>query len=519
MCTHTDGFAIGSRMNLRALTLGLALLATAGGALAQEPATQPASPMRATVQPVAQALAEQIVMPVGRGTLVDFNEPIKRATVTDPTVAEVSILSPRQVMVSAKAMGTSQVILWDKDERQLALEVVVEMDLTAIKQAISRAAPGSNIEARAVRDAVVLNGTVADVDTADHVLEIARIMSPNVRSQIRVAGEQQVLLRCTVAEVDRNSTRELGINGWLAGDNVRDMFLVNQLDGINPVNIGAGRDQNILTPNGMAFGTDRSEGLPLRSRPSLSLGFPRVQMQLFIAAMRENGLVRVLAEPNLVALNGQDAKFLVGGEIPYPVPAATGTPGIEFREFGIQLKFLPVVIGRQMIRLTVAPTISEPDLSLAVNGVPGLRSRSASTTIELASGSTIAIAGLLNEQVRGAARKIPGVGDVPVLGALFSSVEYQRNTTELVILVTPELVSSMQPDQVALVPGDRMTGPNDFELFGLGLVEGKPAPDDSTPDEALLTRPGVKMRKYSSPPDQMSMHGPWGHAEAHEAVQ
>ncbi|MBI4581747.1 MAG: pilus assembly protein N-terminal domain-containing protein [Planctomycetes bacterium] len=474
--------------------------------------------MQVNLQPVAEAAATRLSIPAGRGVLVDVSEPLKRASVANPDIADVTVLSPRQLLVAGKAPGITELVLWDGNEKQVAFTVIVEMDVTEIKEAIRRAVPGADVDVRPVRESLLLTGVVPTVDLAERALEIARILTPNVTNQLTIAGEQQVLLRCTVAEVNKSCTRQLGINGWLAGDNVRDMFAVNQIDGINPVNIGAAREQNILTPNGMIFATDRTDGLPLRAAPTLSLGFPRVQMQLFLQAMRNNGLVRVLAEPNLVALNGQEARFIVGGEIPYPVPAATGTPGVEFKEFGIQLRFLPSVIGRQMVRLTVAPTVSEPDFSLALNGVPGLRSRGASTTIELTSGSTIAIAGLLSDDIRGSARKIPALGDVPVLGALFSSVSYQRSTTELVILVTPELVSGMSPDQVPTVPGQHITEPNDFELMGLGLLEGKPAPDERGPEAALETEIDPRVKKYSSPPEQMSLHGPWGHAEASEAA-
>lgn len=477
------------------------------------------STMEVSLQTIAAEATRTITIAMGRGVLVDATENLKRASVANPEVADVAIMSPKQVMVTGKSPGVTELMLWDADERQAAFTVLVEMDVTEIREAIRQAVPGADVEVRPVRDSLVVSGTVPTVDMADRVLEIANILTPNVANQMSIAGEQQVLLRVTVAEVDKSSTRQLGINGWLAGDNLRDVFVVNQIDGINPVNIGAGRAQDILTANGMAFGTDIAEGLPLRATPTLSLGFPRVQMQLFLQALRENGLVRILAEPNLVALSGQEAKFIAGGEIPYPQPSSTGTPGIEFREYGIQLKFLPSVIGRQMIRLTVAPTVSEPDFSIQVLGVPGLRSRGAATTIELASGSTIAMAGLLSDEIRGVAQKVPALGDVPVLGALFSSVSYQRNTSELVILVTPELVGAMGPDQVSDVPGQFITEPNDFELFGLGMLEGKPQPDELGPEAALENTIDPRIRKFSSPPEQMSLHGPWGHAETGEVAQ
>jgi|GEM_PF-239524 len=485
------------------------------------------STMQATIQRVSDASRKHMRLTVGRGLLIDLSEPLKRASVADPNIADVSVLSPLQVLVTGKAIGTTEVILWDNQDRQVVFEVTVEMDLSEIKEAISRAAPGSQVDVRAVRDTVILSGLVADVDAVDRITEIAKILTPNIQNQLRVAGEQQVLLRCTVAEVSKQAARQLGVNGWIAGDNVRDMFAVNQLDGINPVNIGGAPTANIIQPGGIPFATD-VDGLPLLpppTGPELSLGFPRIQMQLFFRALRENNLLRVLAEPNLVALSGQEASFLAGGEFPVPVPqggANSNTITIEYREFGVQLTFQPTVIGRQMIRLKVAPEVSEPDFTLGVvlagTTVPGLSQRRAETTIELAAGSTIAIAGLLSERVVGIARQVPGLGDVPVLGALFRSVNYQKNQTELVILVTPELVSAMHPDQVPTVPGHSYQSPDDFELFGLGLLEGEPAIDETEPAAALETDIEPRYRKFQSPPEQLSLHGPWGHAERWETT-
>jgi pilus assembly protein CpaC len=289
------------------------------------------------------------------------------------------------------------------------------------------------------------------------------------------------------------------------------------------VNIGAAGSQNIIQPGGLVFATDK-DGLNLLQATTLSIGFPRVQMQLFFQALRENDLLRVLAEPDLVAVAGQEAKFLVGGEFPVPVPQSAGTGGvtitIEWKRFGIQLVFVATPIDRDMIRLRVAPVVSDLDFTAAVQLqgflVPGIRERRAETTIELANGSTIAIAGLLSDSSRGAVRKVPAVGDIPVLGALFSSVQYQRDQTELVILVTPELASAMNPDQVAPVPGQYMTEPNDWQLFGLGLLEGEPEPDPDEPELAVKTDVPVRNRKWTAPPTQMSLHGPWGVADEAE---
>ncbi len=471
------------------------------------------------------ATSQQIALSVGRSAILELSEPVKRVQTATAEIAEVKVLSPRQVLITGKAVGRTQVLLWDEREGQLIVSVLVQLDLAELQAAIAQIAPGADVQARAIQETVVLSGSVPDVDSATRIEEIARAFSPKMQNLMKVAGMHQVMLRCTVAEVNKRAIRQLGINGWMAGDNLRDIFAVNQIAGINPVNIGGQvAVPNIIQDGGIPFITDRSVGLPLTPRPQLSIGFPRVQMQLFFQAMRENDLLRVLAEPNLVALSGQEASFLAGGEFPIPVPqGAYGTVTIEYRQYGVRLKFTPTVIGRQMVRLKVTPEVSEQDFTNAIQlggyVVPGLRSRTATTMIELASGSTIAIAGLLSEQTRGISQKVPGLGDVPALGALFSSVDYQKNLTELVILVTPELVDGMQPDQVPPVPGQFMTDPNDWELFGLGMVEGQPAPDTSDDSAALEMGYAPKYRKVRSSPEQMSLHGPWGPADPVEAVQ
>ena len=498
---------------------------------------------------------QEILILAGRSVVIDLSEPMARCQIADPEVAAVSILSPRQIVMTSKRAGSTQLIVWDASEGQVTMPVTVQLDLAELESAIKKLAPKATVQLQALRERVLLTGTVPDSDTADAIVKLAKAFvgelggrdnqqsgsggqggqdtaSSKVINHITVAGVHQVLLRCTVAEVSKSAIRKLGVNGWLAGDNVRDVFLVNNLDGINPSNIGAVSTGNILGPQyttgapteSMVFGTPGIPTYPAPTGPEFSIGFPRLTMQLFFRAMRENRLLRVLAEPNLIALSGQEANFLAGGEFPVPIPQGLGTTTIEWKKFGVLLRFTPTVIGQQKIRLSVRPEVSERDFTTQVTlaggtTVPGIKARNVDTTVELVSGGTIAIAGLLNEEVQAAARKIPGIGDVPVLGALFSSTEFQRNQTELVILVTPELVSAMNPDQVGPVPGQFMTDPSDYELFGLGMLEGKPLTETPSEDAALETSAAPKYRKFRSSPEQMSLHGPWGQAEESETVQ
>jgi pilus assembly protein CpaC len=267
-----------------------------------------------------------------------------------------------------------------------------------------------------------------------------------------------------------------------------------------------------------------TEGIPLQPNVPLSLGFPRIQMQLFISALRQNSLLRILAEPNLVAISGQTANFLVGGEYAYPIPQEGGVPAVDFKEFGVRLAFTPTVLAGQRIRLRIMPEVSQPDdtIGTVIQGtaVPGKSTRQLETVVEVGNGQTLALAGLLNDQIRSVAQKIPGLGDVPVFGALFSSVRYQRNQTELLVLCTPELVAPMNPDQVPPVPGEEITTPNDWQLFGLGQVEGEKRPVPSAPERALKTAAPVRTYKQGAEGSggvaQLSLHGPWGPAEGNE---
>jgi pilus assembly protein CpaC len=408
-------------------------------------------------------------------------------------------------------------------------DVNVQMTMSQLEEIIHQIAPRALVRVSPVMDTLVLTGTVPDATSAERIIDVASIYSTKVKNQLSVAGVQQVLIRATVAEVNRRALRQLGVNGWLAGDNFKDAYFINQIGGINPSNIGAARNSWVRTEIPIVTGED---GIPILPTTDFSLGFPRAQMQLFMEALRENGLLRVLAEPNLVAITGEEASFLAGGEIPVPIPQDDGVVTIEWREFGVVLNFVPTVLGGQIIRLDVSPEVSELDFTNAVSFggfvIPALTKRNVSTVVEVGNGQTFAIAGLLNDQIRSVARKVPGLGDVPVLGALFSSVDYQRSTSELVFLITPELVNPLNPEQVPQVPGEEVTEPNDFELFALGLLEGPPKPS-RTPAEAIVEEGMTDVPTLEEPSlaetgepatqatnESMWIRGPWGPAESEE---
>lgn len=512
--------------------IGLAVVLCGSLAWAQ---TQPPGPAPTEgprlVATVHEVPAETICIrvPVNKSMMIDLNQPIVRAAIVQSDIAEVQVLSPVQVLVTGKSFGSTQLLLWTEDGRQVPFDVNVEMTMTQLEDIIRQIVPRARVKVSAVLDTLVLTGTVPDATSAERIVDLAGIYSTKVKNQLHVAGVQQVLIRCTVAEVNRRALRILGVNGWLAGQNVRDAFFINQIDGINPSNIGAAANANVLLPVPILTG---EAGIPVQPSPTnFSIGFPRVQMQLFMQALRENGLLRVLAEPNLVAITGEEAGFLAGGEFPVPIPQDQGVVTIEWREFGVVLNFTPTVLGGQIIRLDVAPEVSELDFTNAVTFggylIPALTKRNVETTVEVGNGQTFAIAGLLSDQIRGVSRKIPGLGDLPVLGALFSSVNYQRSTTELVFLITPELIGPLDPEQVPSIPGEEITEPNDFELFALGLVEG-PSRRLRSMEEVVMEAgctelPSLEERfssdqRFQEPGRGRSLwiRGPWGPAESEE---
>ncbi len=464
-------------------------------------------PLAATVRMVDNH-AEQINLSVGKSAMVESTEPIQAATVGSPEIADVSVVSPQVIMVRGKSFGTTQMVLMAADGRKQAYIVAVGMDTSQIDAAIRVAAPHADVRVSAILDSVILSGVVPDAEMATQVAEIASVFSPKVQNHLRVAGTQQVLLRCTVAEVSRSATRQLGINWFAFG---QDFFIVNQINQINPVDIGVPGGMSVEAPVlGQRFVTDQ-KGLVAGPNSTLYFGLPRAQMEVFMQAMSENGLLRVLAEPNLVATSGQTATFISGGEFPVPVPQDQNTVTIEWKKYGVQLGFTPAVLPGQRIRLKVAPSVSELDYTTAVQfvgfAVPGLTERSSETTIEVGNGQTFVIGGLLSDTSRALNRRIPGLGDLPVLGSLFRSVEYRKNQTELMILVTAELVAPLDPQQVPSVPGEKMVDPNDFELYGLGLLEGKP----DTSGRAAASQPA------GSATATAGLYGAWGVAEYDES--
>jgi len=441
----------------------------------------------------------QLKVSVNQTLTLDFSVPIKRAAIANDKVASVSVVSPKLVTVTGKTFGFTQLLLWNDQEEQMLYDVRVDVDMARLSATIHEAAPRANVKVSTMLDTVILSGMVPDAPTADRIVALAKVFALKVENQLIVAGNQQVMLRATVAEVSREAIRALGLNGTFFGAKAFGGSNVNQL---NPTSIGLQDKRTIPigTPNEFqVIGGD----MAVNPSSTLYFGLPRAQMELFLQAMAENNLVKVLAEPNLVAISGQQAEFLAGGELPVPVPNENGI-AIMYREYGVRLRFQPVVQAGQMIRLNVTSEVSEPDFTNAVQiagyVVPGIHKRIAQTVVEIGSGQTFAIAGLLSESVRGVSNRVPGAGDIPILGALFRSVRYERSETELVIMITPDMVSPLNPNEVTYIPGQNEQSPNDWQLYGLGLIQ-----DTSKKDELTCKEPS---QPSFTPPSPLC--GPWG---------
>lgn len=439
-----------------------------------------------------EAADETIVVEVGRSAIVSAPWPVARVSLIQPQIAEVQVLSPQRLLILGQRVGTTDLILWSEDEETWLQRIDVEVDLRFLQDELDRMFPTASLEVLQSRQALVVRGTLRRAEDAERLALFLAAHDVEFLDMTSLAGVQQVLIQVRVAEVSRRALRALGINLLHAGNDFFGASVIGTSAGpLNPINIGP--------PQGAAA----SHGLPFEFlsdtfvSPAVTIfgGVPPADFQFFIQALAENQYLRILAEPNLVAMSGEEAHFLAGGEFPIPVVqsglAGAGTVTIEYREFGVRLGFKPVVLGDGTIRLRVAPEVSDlTDVgAVEIQGfrVPALLTRRAETTLELNSGQTFAMAGLLNSVSDARTSRVPVLGDLPILGPLFRSVRYSEGETELAVLVTASLVSPKSDADIPPVPGLLHVRPNDWELFAKGLMEGD-APAVISPADAEYLR-------------------------------
>jgi pilus assembly protein CpaC len=419
---------------------------------------------------------------MNKSVTLTTSRPYKRLNVGEPEIAEVNAIGTTKILVTAKKAGSTQLIIWDEDDNSQTIDVMVQANLLQLRDLYARLMPGARIDVVDNDGVIALTGQVPTVTTADHAAQLASSYGNKVLNLLEVAGGQQVMLQIRFAEVSRSATTALGVNfvyndgssfggsnvGQVSPGGLREAEQSDITNGASPVNGLVPTVQ--VTPAVTLFGVGTAGNTALGA---------------FITALRENNLLRVLAEPNLVAISGQEADFLAGGDFPIPIVQGGSDQGtsitVEFREFGVRLNFLPVVLGDGRIRLKLNPEVSDVDFTNAVTAqgfrVPGRRTRRLSTTVELQDGQTFAVGGLLDNRVAANKSVTPLLGDLPVVGALFRSVRYQRNETELVVLVTPRLVRALNPGDVPQLPGEDWRHPSEVNLFLNGDLGGPRAED------------------------------------------
>ncbi|MFW6170605.1 MAG: type II and III secretion system protein family protein [Planctomycetota bacterium] len=416
----------------------------------QEPSTATRDLLGQQVNFSIEGAAERLEMVVSTSRIVTLENKIPRLLVSNPELVNATPISPNQVQVSALKPGVTQLNVWDEDDKLYTVDVVVSPDARQLQMLIEAEFPDANVRVRPLSSSVYLSGYVPSPAAVQSIVKIAEDYYPKVVNDLKIGGVQQILLKTKVMEVSRTKLRAAGFD-WQFLDGQDFVFqasssLLGSGGGIGQATKAGGDTVRF----GIVDGTQQFFG--------------------FIEALRQNQLMKILAEPQLVALSGEVASFNSGGEFPVPIPQSLGTNTIEYREYGTRVDFVPIVLGNGNIRLEVRPRVSELDTArgTTIDGqlVPGFNVRWVDTSVEMKAGQTLALAGLIQERTESVNRGIAGLSEIPWFGAPFRRVEEKTNEVELLIVVTPEFIGASDPDQLpACGPGEATASPNDCELY------------------------------------------------------
>ncbi len=440
------------------------LIAIAASLLLIQPLTA-----RAQTQDFYSAMASAggsvLHVEVNKGRPIHLSAPAASVAIANPAIADVQVVSPRLLFINGIGAGETSIIATDANDNVILESTVnVTHNLSRFSRAVQDMAPNASIESSSADNAIILKGKVDSPVVAEKLQRLASSFLQNdnqrVINLLDTSGSDQVMLKVRIVELARSELKRFGIN-WESVLSAGNFVF----------GLGQGRDfmdatgsfvRDSVNGDNSFFGGYRNDNMTLNAA---------------IDALEDDGLVSVLAEPNLTTRSGMEASFLAGGEIPIPVPGDDGTVTIEYREFGVSLQFTPVVLSKDKISLTVLPEVSALSEANAITGgdfgtIPSITTRRASTTVDLGSGQTFAIAGLLRNDQSNQISKFPFLGDVPVLGTLFRSSEYQNNQTELVILVTPYIVKPVNDPSQLTTPLDGYTPASDYERVLLGKLSG-----------------------------------------------
>jgi pilus assembly protein CpaC len=423
-----------------------------------------------TLRVLEGATSATLRVPMNRAMVVESDMLFAELSVANPAIADIATLSERSIYILGRAPGRTTMTLLSAEGALIAnVEIQVVPDVAELRERLREILPGEGVEVRTANDGIVLSGTVSSLQAVDRAVQLAQRYTTNVSNLMLVGGTQQVMLQVRFAEMQRTVRQELSTS---LGVETADAAF-----GSNALGSTAAPTTPTLGATGAVDG--RTGAL------SIAFGAGSAQIGILVEALESNGMIRTLAEPNLTALSGQAADFLAGGEYPIPVQGEYGI-GIEFKPFGVNMQFTPTVVDGDIINLAMNAEVSSIGPTVATGGgaeIPSLNTRRASTTVELRDGESFAIAGLLQDDFRDTVGQVPWLGDLPILGALFRSASYQREQTELVIIITAHLVNPVRGEALAL-PTDRVTIPTEADLFLHGRTAGAPRQGTAAGDVA-----------------------------------
>ena len=423
--------------------------------------------------------AGEVLVPVNMSEVIQLDGAFGEVSIGNPEIADVVPLTTSSIYVFGKQFGTTSLTVTGGNGQVMAVvDLVVSFNIDELKQRLHDLVPGQHFEVRPAHDGLVLSGQVASAAALDRALAIANRYAPDrVTNLVEVTGSQQVMLAVRFAEVERSVVKQLGFTNAFA---------------INGDDVSA----NLITGDGARSAP------PSFAIADIAATIGDLSLDLLLDTLEDKGVIKTLAEPNLIALSGDSAEFLAGGEFPIPVGRDEDDDGgvdvtIEFKEFGVSLSFTPTVLASDFINLELFTEVSEidPNSSILADDlvIPGLKVRRAETTVELGDGQSFAIAGLLQEDFEDAVRQFPILGDIPVLGTLFRSTAWRSGQTELVVIVTPHLVRPVRPGSL-ITPAELFDAPTQAELFLMGKTEGdgrRSVDDPEPPPPGLVNAAGI----------------------------
>jgi len=415
---------------------------------ATPPPQQAPTPVPANAPMEAEA-PQTLHLLVGRSIVITSPARIKRVSIADPTVAEAIVVSPNQVLVNGKTPGGVSLIVWDETDQSQSFEVSVDIDVLGLSQKIREVFPNEDVHLDTSRDVVMLSGKISSKEVADKILEIVKGVTPKVTSLMQVPNtpKDEILLQVRFAEVNRSLINQFGIN----------ILSLPGAKNIGTISTQQFAPPQLTTQNGVGTTPSAGSAIGLSDLLNIFIFRPDINLAATIKALQEQNVLEILAEPNLMTESGKDASFLAGGEFPFPILQSTGGTGgfagitIQFKEFGVRLNFTPTLTPDGLIHLKVKPEVSSLDFTnaLTLQGfvIPALATNRVESDMSLTDGQSFAIAGLMDNRVTEQMQKIPGIGDIPILGKLFTSKSLNRSKNELVVVVTPHIVHPLPAGQ------------------------------------------------------------------------